>query len=48
MSKNQLTWLKAKKHIADGNMLISKNPERLLPEIWPTYFSKTSGNKVWD
>ena len=48
LSKNKLTWSKAKKHISNGNMLISKNPEMLLPDLWPTYFFKTSGNKVWD
>ena len=46
--KNKLMWVNAKKNISNGNMLISKNPEMLLPDLWPTYFSKTKGNKVWD
>jgi glutamate-1-semialdehyde 2,1-aminomutase len=29
-------------------MLLSKRPEMFLPEIWPSYFSKSKGFKVWD
>lgn len=29
-------------------MLLSKRPEMFLPNIWPTYFSKTKGCYVWD
>jgi len=48
MHKGQLLWAKAKKIIPGGNMLISKRPERFLPEKWPAYFSKTKGCNVWD
>ncbi len=41
-------WLRAKKTIAGGNMLLTKNPDRYLSEYWPTYFSKTKGCKIWD
>ena len=29
-------------------MLLSKRPEQFLPDLWPTYFSKAEGCKVWD
>ena len=29
-------------------MLLSKRPEMFLPDIWPSYFSKTKGCHVWD
>lgn len=38
----------AKKIIPGGNMLLSKNPEMFLPDLWPAYFSKTQGCQVWD
>ena len=41
-------WDKAKKKILNGNMLLSKNPEIILPTKWPTYFSKTNKINVWD
>ena len=47
-SKGQKLWLKAKKIIPGGNMLLSKRPELFLPEKWPTYFSKSKGCKIWD
>ncbi len=36
-------YKKAKKIILNGNMLLSKRPEMILPEKWPTYFSKAKG-----
>ena len=45
---NLNTWKNAKRIIAGGTMLISKNPEFLLPDQWPTYFSKAKGIKIWD
>ncbi len=41
-------WQRATQIIPGGNMLKSKNPEMFLPNLWPTYFSKTSGCAVWD
>ena len=41
ISKN--LWKKAKKFIAGGNHLISKNPEMLCPDIWPTYYENANG-----
>ena len=53
MNKNKIlnkniSWKRAKKVIPGGNMLFSKRPEVLLPENWPSYFSKSKGVHVWD
>ena len=29
-------------------MLFSKNPNLHLPNLWPTYYSRTHGSKIWD
>ena len=29
-------------------MLLSKNPNLHLPNLWPSYYSRTKGSKVWD
>ena len=47
-NKGQILWNKAKKIIPGGNMLISKRPERFLPNRWPAYFKKTKGCYIWD
>ena len=41
-------WQRANKIIAGGNMLLSKRPQMFLPNLWPTYFTKTDGVQVWD
>ena len=46
--KGQELWLRAKKCIPGGNMLLSKRAEMFLPEQWPAYFSKAKGCLVWD
>ena len=46
--KGQKLYVKAKKLIPGGTMLLSKRPEMFLPENWPSYFSKSKGCKVWD
>ena len=38
----------AKTLIPGGTMLLSKRPEMFLPNLWPSYFSKSKGCKVWD
>ena len=48
MRKGQKLYLKAKKYILNGNMLLSKKPELTLPENWPSYFSKSKNHYVWD
>tara|TARA_A100001015_G_scaffold321496_1_gene452563 strand:+ start:3255 stop:4565 length:1311 start_codon:yes stop_codon:yes gene_type:complete len=47
MKKGQELYKKAKRIIPGGTMLLSKRPELFLPEIWPSYFSKAKGCKVW-
>lgn len=44
----QKLYEKAKTLIPGGTMLLSKRPEMFLPDNWPSYFSKSKGNKVWD
>ena len=46
--KGQKLWSRAKKVISGGNMLISKNPNRFLPNAWPTYFKSAKGCEVKD
>lgn len=51
MKKNntgQILWEKANKIIPGGNGLLSKRPERYVPDLWPIYFSKAKGCNVWD
>jgi glutamate-1-semialdehyde 2,1-aminomutase len=47
-SKSQKLWNQAKSIIPGGNSLFSKRPEIFLPGFWPTYFTKTKDNYVWD
>jgi glutamate-1-semialdehyde aminotransferase len=44
----QELWTKAKKLIPGGNQLLSKKPEMFAPGMWPPYYSKAKGCKVWD
>ena len=48
LNKGANLWKRAKKIIPGGNMLLSKQAERFLPEHWPAYFSKAKGCKIWD
>jgi len=48
MGKGQELYKKAKQLIPGGTMLLSKRPEMFLPDLWPSYYSKTSGCRVWD
>jgi glutamate-1-semialdehyde 2,1-aminomutase len=48
VNSGQKLYKRAKKIIPGGNMLLSKRPEMFLPNIWPAYFSKAKGCKVWD
>ena len=41
-------WDKAQKLIPGGNMLLTKNKNLYSPGIWPSYYSKVKGSKVWD
>jgi glutamate-1-semialdehyde 2,1-aminomutase len=48
MGTGQKLWKRAKTVIPGGNMLLSKRAEMFLPELWPAYFSRAKGCKVWD
>ncbi len=48
MSEGHKLWARAKGVIPGGNMLLSKRPEMYLPEIWPSYYSRSKGCQVWD
>ena len=46
--KGQRLYEKAKKLIPGGTQLLSKRPEMFLPGLWPAYYSKAKGCKIWD
>ncbi len=48
MGTGQKLWKRAKQIIPGGNMLLSKRAEMFLPDLWPAYYSKAKGCKVWD
>ena len=48
MGQGQNLYVKAKKIIPGGTMLLSKRPELYLPDLWPAYFSRAKGCKIWD
>ncbi len=48
MGKGQKLYKRAKKVIPGGTMLLSKRPEMFLPDLWPSYFSKSKGCHIWD
>ena len=48
MNKGQKLLKKAKKIIPGGNQLLSKRSEMFLPGLWPVYYKKAKGCKVWD
>src|SRR5919202_5149148 len=47
-SKGQQLYERARRRIPGGTQLLSKRPELLLPEQWPSYYSRTRGVEVWD
>ena len=48
MSKGQDLYRRAKELIPGGTQLLSKKPERYLPDEWPCYFDKVKGVEVTD
>jgi glutamate-1-semialdehyde 2,1-aminomutase len=47
--KKNLNYLKRGKKLIPGlTQLLSKRPDQFAPDVWPTYFSKSSGTSVWD
>ena len=41
-------YKEAKRLIPGGTQLLSKRPEMFAPDVWPSYFSKAKGCRVWD
>lgn len=48
MNSGQKLWKDAIDVIPGGNGLLSKRPSRYAEDIWPTYYSKAKGCKIWD
>lgn len=48
MGASQKLYKKAKKLIPGGTQLLSKRPEMFLPDLWPAYYEKAKGCRVWD
>ena len=48
LGKGQSLYLKAKKLIPGGTQLLSKRPEMFAPDLWPAYYKKAKGVKIWD
>lgn len=44
----QELYKRAKRLIPGGTQLLTKRPEMILPEQWPSYYSKALGAEVWD
>jgi glutamate-1-semialdehyde 2,1-aminomutase len=38
----------AKKLMPGGTQLLSKRPEMFAPDIWPSYYEKAKGCRIWD
>ena len=47
MGKGQKLY-KEQKYYSGGTMLLSKDLKCFFPNIWPSYFCKSKGCKVWD
>jgi glutamate-1-semialdehyde 2,1-aminomutase len=47
-NQGQQLYRKARKRIPGGTQLLSKRPEMILPEQWPSYYSRARGSEIWD
>ena len=48
ISSGQVLYHKAKQLIPGGTQLLSKRPELILPDLWPTYYAQAQGIAVTD
>ncbi|MGB0383331.1 MAG: aminotransferase class III-fold pyridoxal phosphate-dependent enzyme [Ardenticatenaceae bacterium] len=48
VGSGQALYQKARRRIPGGTQLLSKRPEMLLPQQWPSYYSRAKGVEVWD
>ena len=46
--KGQTLYKKAKHMIPGGTQLLSKRPEMFAPDVWPAYYKRAKGCRVWD
>jgi glutamate-1-semialdehyde aminotransferase len=46
--QGQTLYRHAKTLIPGGTQLLSKRPEQFAPDVWPAYYSKAKGTRVWD
>lgn len=46
--KGPTLYKSAKDLIPGGTQLLSKRPEMFAPEVWPSYFKRAKGSRVWD
>jgi glutamate-1-semialdehyde aminotransferase len=47
-SKGVALYSRAKAIIPGGTQLLSKRPEMFAPDVWPSYYSKAKGCRIWD
>jgi glutamate-1-semialdehyde aminotransferase len=47
-SRGAALYRHAKEMIPGGTQLLSKRPEMFAPDVWPSYYSKAKGCRVWD
>lgn len=47
-SKGVALYGRAKSLMPGGTQLLSKRPEMFAPDVWPSYYSKAKGCRVWD
>ena len=47
-SKGVSLYNLAKGIIPGGTQLLSKRPEMFAPDVWPSYYSRAKGSKIWD
>lgn len=41
-------YLRTKQLIPGGTQLLSKRPEMFAPDVWPAYYQRAKGTRVWD
>lgn len=46
--RGQALWRRAQEVIPGGGQLLSKRAERFLPDLWPSYYDRVDGCRVWD
>jgi glutamate-1-semialdehyde aminotransferase len=47
-SKGVALYNRAKERIPGGTQLLSKRPEMFAPDVWPAYYSRAKGCRIWD